>query len=446
MKIDKEALGLVKPPEVKHLPDEKPANDDSQVILTLRNTVSVLLGQKKKNEEASKNEGGKESLKNKKSILSKISLKGVMLTLGGIAALLAGKKAMASTAESASTAGSSGAYPGTSRADVDDADPQLDEINKSIADEVATPKVEKGPASASSTAPRTTPMSGKSETMLSKDNSESVDSAIARAAKAVGENVTWLRAMIHLESGGDPRARSTQYLGLGQIGKSAWEDIKSSGLKLPALTGGSDDPRYDPYLNALATAKLMVINRKRIASAVAAAGYKETTLGLLYAAHNLGAGTVNKMLSEKDSTKWDEQTKRFVANQASELTQGGLGNYLRNAEASMKIHYAAANVDVSGQKVAVAKSIGVMSSQRPQQLAASQRTPEPIQLASIEPPKVTASTSTSTKVKAAPTQVASAEGGGEGGSGGGPKRRVDPQASARTEEPFRLPNGQMASV
>jgi hypothetical protein len=184
--------------------------------------------------------------------------------------------------------------------------------------------------------------------------------------------------MIHLESKGDPRAKSGQYLGLGQIGKSAWEDIRKTGTaqQFPDLTGGSDDPRYDPYTNALATAKLMGINRKLIKSAAQDAGYHEVTLGLLYAAHNIGAGSVRKILKEPDSSKWDERTKGFINNQAAELKQGGYGNYLANVDRSMAKHYASANVNVGSRQVAQANDVGVMSSNSPVRLASKQRGPE----------------------------------------------------------------------
>lgn len=436
MTIDKEAISLVKIPDAKHLPTENSENDDSPIILTLRNTVSALLGKKKAS--------GKEDvgLSKSKSLLSKISLKGALLTLGGIAAMLAGKKAMASTAEEPAATD----FP---KIDVDrslDAinDPHLDEINKSIEDEVSHPRIERGPVSAKTTAPRIEDTTDSTLSRKSSAPTESVDRAIARAAQATGEDITWLRAIIHMESGGDPRARSTQYLGLGQIGKSAWAEVKSTGLNLPAITGGPNDPRYDPYLNALVTAKIMDINRKRISSAAKAAGYKEPTLGLLYAAHNLGATTINKMLAEKDSSKWDEQTKKFVANQATELTQGGLGNYLKNADAAMKSHYTTANVDVNKQKVATAESIGVMSSQKPQQLASTQRTEAPpVQLAAE---RIEAPSSTSSKVKPPPVLVSNKDEGQQHASAPRSKQGGDSGQTARTEEPFRLPNGQMASV
>ena len=196
---------------------------------------------------------------------------------------------------------------------------------------------------------------------------ESVDSAIARAATDTGEDVTWLRAMIHLESKGDPRAKNGQYLGLGQVGKSAWSDVQREGglTKFPDITGGSNDPRYDPYTNALATATFMGQNRRAIKSAAKEAGYEKVTLGLLYAAHNIGAGSVRKILKESDSSKWDDQTKGYINNQASELKVGGVGNYLRNTEQSMAKHYASANVSVSSRQVAEASDSGVMSSDNP---------------------------------------------------------------------------------
>lgn len=440
--IDKEAINLVRVDESDkvRLPSEQVSNDKNPAILTLRNTVSLLLSRKR--DSTGKDSKGK--TKTSKLTSKLLSLKGILLTLGGLTALLLGEEEYSRMSES------KGVDPTPPKEPTPDTDNsgtrKQEEIDKEIDDIAAEldTRAEKGPATSKTTAPASTPKQQSKETMLYKPSgpNESVDSAISRAAKDSGENVKFLRAIIHLESGGDPRARSTQYLGLGQVGKSAWSDVQSEYGSLPPLTGGANDPRYDPYLNALVTARLMTINRRRIYSAAKAAGYKDVNLGLLYAAHNLGSGTINKMLAEKDSKNWDAKTKMYVSNQASELTQGGIGNYLKNADASMRSHYSTANEGVGSQQASTAESLGVMSSQRPQQLAAFQRTEAPVQVAAA---KMDAPSSTSSKVKAQPAQVASTD-SGQQAQGSGKRKQVDSGQTARTEEPFRLPNGKMASV
>ena len=423
--------------ETKRLPSEQVSNDSNLVILTLRNLVSVLLGKADENKKAT-------DKLSPVSASAKSSLKVGLIAIAGLAALLIGEDVLASqspehaasdTPPNPSTGTGTGVNTNTVDTKFDNLDTGTD--------------LGKGPASSPPLVPRKAPVN--TETMLSKGGDGSVDSAIQRAASATGEKVEDLRAIIHLESKGDPRAKSTQFYGLGQLGRDAWADVqKAGGLKLPPLTGDANDPRYDPYLNALATAAYMSLNRKRVAKAAKAAGYPGVTLGLLYGAHNLGAGTINKMLADGNSNNWDDQTKGYVANQAKELTKDGLGSYLSNADAAMKAHYATANTGVGAKQVASAEGLGVMSSTKPQQLA--NRTAQPVTVASAE--KVP-SKSTNVKISA-PSSTAT------NGSSGGSTERVatnSPQGAGsrsnkaqgsdeptKFDEPFRLKNGQMAAV
>lgn len=175
----------------------------------------------------------------------------------------------------------------------------------------------------------------------------SVDEAISLAAKESGEDERVLRTFVSIESQGDPRAKHGSYLGLGQLGEDAWNDVKKVMPGLPKLTGKADDPRYDPVINARVTASYLGINRNRLRPAVAEAGLGEPTLMHLYAAHNLGYARVIKMLKAGGSTHWDERTRRAISGQAAELKVGGVGNYFSNAADAMKRHYTKANGDPS---------------------------------------------------------------------------------------------------
>ena len=446
------ALGIEKIVDVGkhiHLPDEVPVNDNKPVILTLRNTVDVLLGKKEADDKKAK-----EDEKGKTSVFkSLLSLKGTLIALGGLSALFAAGAAIASQVYNDTPE----VPPPKKKPDDNSVEGGSDNLPDALFDNLPTSdSTGKGPASTPSLAKgkRQNP-----ETMLSKGSGkpggETVDNAVKRAASDSGEKLEDLRAIIHLESGGDPRARSTQFFGLGQLGKSAWADVQQSGVSLPPLTGDANDPRFDPYMNAFVTAKYMAINRKRIASASKAAGYPEPTLGLLYAAHNLGFSTVVKMLSEKDSRKWDAQTKRYVANQSSELTQGGVGNYLKNADQAMKAHYSAANQNVGSGQVAEANAVGVMSSANPVQLASSQRVAEPVQVAAAAPIPNKSTKVANVKIDTGPPsestgkgkQVASSRSAEPGPSSGGHSvQTASASAPQSSEEPFRLKNGQMASL
>jgi hypothetical protein len=197
----------------------------------------------------------------------------------------------------------------------------------------------------------------------------------------------------------------------------------------------------------------MGVNRKRIEAAAQKAGYPQVTLGLLYAAHNLGYRSVEKILKEKDSRKWDAQTKKYVSNQASELTQGGIGNYLRNAERSMSSHYSQANEGFGKTEVSQAEVAGVMSSVNPTQLASSQRTAAPIVLASAEVspsntqtvPITAATSSGSVKNNLNKSAINNNAPVYFGGSNQ-PRRSGSTGTNVAQEEPFRLPNGKMASI
>ena len=89
------ALGIEKIVDVGkhvHLPDEVPVNDNKPVILTLRNTVDVLLGKKEADDKKAK-----EDEKGKSSVFkSLLSLKGTLIALGGLSALFAAGAAIAS--------------------------------------------------------------------------------------------------------------------------------------------------------------------------------------------------------------------------------------------------------------------------------------------------------------------------------------------------------------
>lgn len=413
------------------------------VVLTLRNTTRLLLAKTK--EQQGRTESSLSVPTSKFGVVSS-ALKIGVAALGGIAALLYANESGA--AETAGTPQPVEPTPDYGLADKQAIEevhvPGIDSIN-GAKEYTKQPESNVNPT-AKKEAARTYPAS------ITAGNGESVDNAVARAAKDSGEDPKQLRAMIHLESKGDPRARSGQYLGLGQIGASAWKDvIDSTGVKLPELTNDADDPRFDPYTNALVTAKLMGLNRKRLAKAAKAAGYQTVTLGLLYSAHNVGATTTCKVLAEKDSSKWDATTKKFIGNQARELTNGGIGNYLANAERSMDSHYASANVNVD---VAKADNLGVMSSVSPAQLPQSQRVASVAekdagkQLATARvgspanvPIKVSAYTPRSAqpqrRVISAQQEVPPSQTKHAGGS---------QEEGYAHEEPFRLRNGKMASV
>jgi hypothetical protein len=111
---------------------------------------------------------------------------------------------------------------------------------------------------------------------------------------------------------------------------------------LPKLTNDKNDPRYDPVLNARATAALMVINRKRLLPTVQNLGQKEPTLGQLYSAHNLGASRTIEMITKAPS-EWSKKTEKAILNQAEVLKEGGVSKYFTNAEVQMSTHYEVAN-------------------------------------------------------------------------------------------------------
>ena len=445
---------LAKPTDGKRGSYEVATNNDNPLVLTLRNTARLLMAKAEYGENPVSDSTG--APVGKWAVISK-ALKAGAVALGGLAALTVAKDAAASS----STGGSSGDIDGFQKPEdalnkdaiIDAATSTKEQVLLTIEDEAPTlEKDVQAPASGPATDKTTAPRTKKSDSMLSdsigySSSAESVDSAINRAAKDSGEDPKQLRAMIHLESKGDPRAKSGQYLGLGQIGKAAWQDVKSEcNLKLPELTNDADDPRFDPYTNALVTAKLMGLNRKRISKAAKAAGYKTVTLGLLYSAHNVGVGTTNKILAEKDSSKWDETTKKYIGNQAKELTAGGLENYLSNAERSMKGHYEAANVAVGSAQVAQAQNIGVMSSVSPSQLPASQRVESAVRVAEIP-----AATNVPIKVSAyvpKKERVAVVRAAPQEQQGVTPRRqqKTEQVASAEAQEPFRLRNGKLAAV
>ena len=357
------------------------SNDNNPMVVTLRNVYYLIdnLANQEPDDAGTGDKKGATPKSKWSTLFSSLKIGG--LVIGGLALLSFADKAEASipelteedenakrlrTEETARVT-----TPGLPEQTVpkpsvvpEDIQPGADTENVRSPSSTTKDKVDKGSKAALSTGV-------KDKTVAGGKRKESVDDAVARAARDAGEDVKWLRAMIHLESKGDPRAKNGQYIGLGQIGSMAWEDVQQAGstTQFPPLTGRDDDPRYDPYTNALATAKLMGLNRKSIEDTAKDAGYKKVTLGLLYAAHNIGATSVKKMLREKDSSKWDEQTKGYINNQASELKQGGVGNYLQNAERSMSKHYASANVDVGPQQVAAAEQSGKMSSVSPSQIA-----------------------------------------------------------------------------
>ena len=443
-------IKLVRPPgNLEHGRYEVNTNDDKPLVLTLRNAARMLVARSKLKPED--DEKGFKLPKSKLGLME--ALKIGVIAIGGIVALVMSNDAKASVGEEPPKPEETPEpnvpkieVPASANTELESQEPvnEPEPINEEVVAKKSNPV--RGPASDTSLAPKTK----KSDSMLSdrigNASTESVDSAIDRAAKATGEDPKQLRAMIHLESKGDPRAKSGQYLGLGQIGKEAWNDVKSStGIKLPELTNDADDPRFDPYTNALVTAKLMGLNRKRVAKAAKAAGYQTVTLGLLYSAHNVGATTTNKILAEKDSDKWDATTKKFVGNQAKELISGGIGNYLGNAERSMSQHYAAVNTDVGSQQVAQAESIGVMSSVAPAQLPQRQRVApqSAVQVASTAPTNVPIKVATYVAPKKR-QQVAEAQ-------QGAPQPQAQRQRTAQadtseTPEPFRLRNGKLAAV
>lgn len=177
-----------------------------------------------------------------------------------------------------------------------------------------------------------------------RDFSSVVNSAIRLAAQRTGEKEADLRAFISIESRGDPLARNGQHIGLGQFGPAAWADVAAETKGLPKkLTGGPDDPRYNPVLNAFATAAYMKINRRRLKQK----GVVEPSLAALYMAHNIGA-TGAATVIKKDPKKWGEKLRKNIQGQALELRQGGVDKYRENAQASMVRHFAEVNGEPEG--------------------------------------------------------------------------------------------------
>lgn len=181
---------------------------------------------------------------------------------------------------------------------------------------------------------------------LRKGSSE-IDAAIRKGSELSGEREDLLRTFIDMESYGDPRAKSGSFLGLGQIGPDAWNDIQRyHKISLPALTGKDDDPRYDPVTNVYATGLLLRQNREYLRDK----GIENPTLAQLYIAHNVGRSRAVEILS-KDFSSWSSKTKKAVGNQASVLTSGGIQNYVSNVESSMASTYTATNGTIYGSAI-----------------------------------------------------------------------------------------------
>ena len=170
--------------------------------------------------------------------------------------------------------------------------------------------------------------------LQSFDYSSDVKTAILEASKATGVDSSLLAAFIHIESKGDPKARSGSFVGLGQLGEPAWQDI-SKRINLPPITKAYD-PRLDAKLNALATATLIQINSEYLTK-----NGITPTISLLYTAHNLGPSRAVKIAKgEFDKGTVEAISGKMVkgklkGGQAAELKAGGHTQYLANVEASL---------------------------------------------------------------------------------------------------------------
>ena len=206
---------LVRPPgKLARGSYEVSTNNDNPLVLTLRNAARMLVARSKVKPE--EDEAGFKLPKSKFGLMAE-ALKIGVVAIGGIAALVMSNEARASTEEPEEPPKpDTPTEPNVPRIEVpagSNTEPETQEpVNESepISEEVVAKKAVKGPASDTSLAPK----SKKSDSMLSdrigNSSTESVDSAIDRAAKATGEDPKQLRAMIHLESKGDPRAKSGQ--------------------------------------------------------------------------------------------------------------------------------------------------------------------------------------------------------------------------------------------
>jgi hypothetical protein len=126
----------------------------------------------------------------------------------------------------------------------------------------------------------------------------------------------YLTKLVQIESAGDPNAfnKGSKASGLGQFIPSTWKQY-----------GGGASP-FDPGANLDATARLTIDNAATLRKALG----REPTQGELYLAHQQGAGSAAKLLSNPDAKAFDVVPPRNVVSnlpgalrpQARDMTAG----------------------------------------------------------------------------------------------------------------------------
>lgn len=146
--------------------------------------------------------------------------------------------------------------------------------------------------------------------------SAEIGGLITSTAATHGLAPDYLTKLVQIESAGDPNAfnKGSKASGLGQFIPSTWKQY-----------GGGASP-FDPGANLDATARLTLDNANTLRKALG----REPTQGELYLAHQQGAGSAAKLLSNPDAKAFDVVPPRNVVSnlpgalrpQARDMTAG----------------------------------------------------------------------------------------------------------------------------
>lgn len=146
--------------------------------------------------------------------------------------------------------------------------------------------------------------------------SKEIGGLITATASTHGLAPDYLAKLVQIESGGDPNAlnKGSKAAGLGQFIPSTWKQY-----------GGGASP-FDPGANLDATARFTLDNANTLRKALG----REPTQGELYLAHQQGAGSAAKLLTNPDARAFDVVPPRNVLSnlpgamrgQARDMTAG----------------------------------------------------------------------------------------------------------------------------